>query len=69
MFQLCARVRASIFVAVRGLGCISALALCLTLCLALGACNTIEGAGRDLQSGGKLLQDAARGTSDALAGE
>jgi predicted small secreted protein len=32
-------------------------------------CNTVEGAGRDLQSGGKLIQDAARGTSDALSGE
>jgi predicted small secreted protein len=34
----------------------------------LAGCNTFEGAGRDLQSGGKLIQDAARGTSEALSG-
>jgi len=37
--------------------------------LGLTACNTFEGAGRDMQSGGKLLQDAARGTSDAISGD
>lgn len=27
--------------------------------LALGACNTIEGAGRDIQSAGEAVEDAA----------
>ncbi|PWE30513.1 entericidin EcnAB [Maritimibacter sp. 55A14] len=31
----------------------------LLLCLALAACNTIEGAGRDLQSAGDAISDAA----------
>lgn len=27
--------------------------------LALGACNTVEGAGRDVQSAGKAVEDVA----------
>jgi entericidin B len=28
--------------------------------LALGACNTMEGAGKDIQKGGEKIEDAAR---------
>lgn len=30
-----------------------------TLCLTAAACNTIEGAGRDVKSAGKAIEDAA----------
>lgn len=34
-------------------------ALLLTIsCLTLGACNTVEGAGRDLESAGESIQDS-----------
>ena len=35
---------------------LSALALA---CISLGACNTIEGAGRDIEHAGETVQDAA----------
>lgn len=36
------------------------LAMLLTItCLTLGACNTMEGAGRDLENAGESVQDAA----------
>lgn len=38
-------------------------------CVAVPACNTIEGAGRDLQAIGKGTSDAARGTADAVTGK
>ncbi|RVT42034.1 entericidin A/B family lipoprotein [Sphingobium algorifonticola] len=34
-------------------------AMLLTSALALGACNTVEGAGRDVQSAGKAVERAA----------
>ncbi len=36
------------------------IALLLTVsCLTLGACNTMEGAGRDVQRAGEEIEDAA----------
>lgn len=37
---------------------LSAVAICVT-CLALNACNTIGGAGRDIQAGGHAIAKAA----------
>ncbi|CAN5215811.1 hypothetical protein BH09PSE6_BH09PSE6_02550 [soil metagenome] len=36
--------------------------LALSLCLVgyLGACNTIEGAGKDVEAGGEKVQDASK---------
>lgn len=41
----------------------------LLAAVALGACNTIEGAGRDLQAGGKATSEAARKVGDSISGE
>lgn len=41
----------------------------LLAALALGACNTIEGAGKDLQAGGKATSDAARKVGHSMSGE
>ena len=30
------------------------------LCIAMSACNTMEGAGKDIQSSGEALEDAAK---------
>jgi len=36
------------------------IALLLTItCLTLGACNTVEGAGRDIESAGESIQDSS----------
>jgi entericidin B len=35
----------------------------LTLGLAVAACNTVEGAGRDIQSAGHAISDTARDAS------
>lgn len=32
----------------------------LVLCAALPACNTIQGAGKDIEKAGEVVQDAAR---------
>lgn len=40
--------------------------LILAPALALGACNTVEGAGRDIKSGGKAIEGAARDTKQKL---
>ena len=32
----------------------------------LGACNTIEGAGKDIERGGEKLQDSARHTKEKM---
>lgn len=34
--------------------------------LALGACNTVEGAGKDIQKGGEKIEDAARSVKNKL---
>ena len=34
--------------------------------LALGACNTMEGAGKDIQKGGEKIEDAARSVKNKL---
>jgi len=31
----------------------------LTLCLTFAACNTMKGAGKDIEKGGEKIQDAA----------
>jgi predicted small secreted protein len=36
-----------------------ALLVLLTACAAVAGCNTVEGLGKDIQSGGKTIQDAA----------
>lgn len=44
----------------------------MTLCaalaasFALSACNTIQGAGKDLERGGEKVQDAAQRTKDKM---
>ena len=35
--------------------------------LALAACNTVEGAGKDIQAGGHAVSNAAKKTSDAIS--
>ncbi|PLW81259.1 hypothetical protein CWI75_16665 [Kineobactrum sediminis] len=45
------------FLSVRGL--FSRLSVLALLALPLTACNTIEGAGRDIERGGEEIQDAA----------
>jgi len=40
------------------------IALALAGTLALGACNTMEGVGQDVQSGGSALEDTARDAKD-----
>lgn len=43
--------------------------VCLALLAVIPAgCNTVEGAGRDLQAIGKGTSDAARGVNDSLTG-
>ena len=32
----------------------------ITLCLALTACNTIKGAGKDIQKAGQKIEEAAK---------
>ena len=32
----------------------------------LAACNTVEGVGRDIQSGGEAISDGARSVKDAI---
>ncbi|SES99727.1 entericidin A/B family lipoprotein [Oceanicella actignis] len=39
----------------------------LTAALALAACNTVEGAGKDIQAGGKAIEKAAEKTSKAIS--
>jgi entericidin B len=34
--------------------------------LTLGACNTMEGAGKDIQKGGEKIEDAARSVKNKL---
>lgn len=34
--------------------------LVLTFALTLSACNTVEGAGKDIQKGGEAIEDAAK---------
>ncbi len=36
------------------------------LALGVTACNTIEGAGEDISSGGEAVSDTARDTQDAI---
>ncbi|MGF1444889.1 MAG: entericidin A/B family lipoprotein [Pikeienuella sp.] len=37
-----------------------------TLLALLAGCNTVEGVGRDIQSGGKAIEDAAEDVKEAL---
>ncbi|MEJ5208893.1 MAG: entericidin A/B family lipoprotein [Lysobacteraceae bacterium] len=39
---------------------ISLLLLTLAAALVLGGCNTVQGAGKDIQKAGEKLEDAAR---------
>jgi entericidin B len=41
----------------------------LLVAMSLTACNTIEGAGRDLQAGGKATSEAARKVGDSIGGQ
>jgi len=34
--------------------------LALAFALSLSACNTVEGAGKDIQKGGEAIQDSAK---------
>lgn len=43
-----------------------AAALVLLAVLALAACNTVQGMGRDLQAGGRAVSSAAAATGDAI---
>lgn len=45
------------------------LALLASLAVGLTACNTVEGAGKDVEALGRGTSDAARGTSDAISGK
>jgi len=36
-----------------------ALLILLTACAAVAGCNTVEGLGKDIQSGGRTIEDAA----------
>ena len=40
--------------------------LMLVASLALGACNTIEGAGRDIQGAGEAVEDGAKKVKKSL---
>ncbi len=42
----------------------SAVPFALLLCFGLAACNTIEGAGRDIESAGDTIEDAAEDASN-----
>lgn len=44
------------------------LAAC-ALTVTLSACNTVEGVGKDLQAGGKGIENAADKTGDAISGK
>jgi entericidin B len=44
---------------------LSAFAICVT-CLALNACNTIDGAGEDIQSGGHAVSNAAENVQQKM---
>ncbi|MEM8790473.1 MAG: entericidin A/B family lipoprotein [Pseudomonadota bacterium] len=39
----------------------------LTFLGLLAACNTVEGVGRDIQSGGEAVEDGARSVKDAIS--
>jgi predicted small secreted protein len=39
---------------------IQAMVMALTLTLVLSACNTVKGAGKDVQSAGEAVEDAAK---------
>jgi predicted small secreted protein len=41
----------------------------LLAALTLSACNTLEGAGKDLQAGGKATSEAARKVGDSISGQ
>ena len=45
---------------------ILAAALLAAGALTLGACNTMEGAGKDIQKGGEKIEDAARSVKNKL---
>lgn len=45
---------------------IKTMTFCLGLLMALGACNTMEGAGKDIQAGGANLQGAAHDTHQSM---
>ena len=45
---------------------IGAILAALTL-FALGACNTTEGFGEDVEAGGEAIQEGAEETSDAIS--
>lgn len=45
------------------------LPLALLATLALTACNTVEGIGKDFQAMGKSTASAARNTSDTISGK
>lgn len=38
----------------------------LAACMAVSACNTIEGVGRDVQGAGEALEKGAKKTKDAI---
>ncbi|MGP7733818.1 MULTISPECIES: entericidin A/B family lipoprotein [Oceanimonas] len=42
------------------------LVLCLTAALVLTGCNTFAGAGKDIERGGEVVQDAARDVQKKL---
>lgn len=46
-----------------------ALSLLAVAALALSACNTIEGAGRDVSAAGEGISNAAEKTGDAISGK
>lgn len=39
----------------------SAVLLCLSFVLALGACNTVRGVGKDIQKAGEKIEKTAKG--------
>jgi entericidin B len=45
---------------------ILAAALLAASAFTLGACNTMEGAGKDIQKGGEKIEDAARSVKNKL---
>jgi predicted small secreted protein len=47
---------------------IAPLTATLTLALCAG-CNTVAGAGKDLQAGGKVVQDAAQSVGESIGGK